>query len=152
MKNIKMILAAGLVLCTFYSQAQQKSPVSFGLRAGVNFQNINGKHYNGDKLSNGLLTGYNIGANVEIPIATDFYLQPGVLYSTKGAKAERDYLGQGVNAKTKLSYVEVPVNLLYKPALGSGKLLLGFGPYVAFGVGGKTTLEGASGQKTHYDV
>jgi len=74
-----------------------------------------------------------------------------LLYTTKGAAADRDFLGQTVDAKTKLSYLEVPVNFLYKPALGSGKLLLGFGPYVAFGVGGKTSFEGA-GQKQDYDV
>ena len=151
MKTTKIILSAGLVLGALFTQAQVKSPVTFGLRAGVNFQNINGKDFTGDKKTNDLVTGYHVGANVEIPIATDFYVQPGVLFTTKGAKADRDYLGQSANITTTLSYVEVPVNFLYKPALGSGKLLLGFGPYVAFGVGGKTSLEG-SGQKQDYDV
>jgi len=152
MKTIKIILSTGLVLgAALFSQAQSKSPVTFGLRAGVNFQNVNGKDFNGDKLSYDLVPGYNIGANVEVPIATDFYIQPGLLFTTKGAKADKDYLGQSVDATTTLSYLEVPVNFLYKPALGSGRLLLGFGPYVAFGLGGKTRLEG-SGQKKDYDV
>jgi len=152
MKTAKIILSTGLVLCAaLFTQAQVKSPVSFGLRAGVNFQNVNGKDFNGNKTSNNMIPGYNVGANVEIPIATDFYVQPGLLYTTKGAKADQDYLGQTVDAKTKLSYLEVPVNFLYKPVLGSGKLLLGFGPYVAFGLGGKSSLEG-SGQKRDYDV
>lgn len=151
MKTKKIILASGLVLGALFTQAQSKSPVTFGLRAGVNFQNVNGKDFNGDKQTNNLVTRYNVGANVEIPVATDFYIQPGLLFTTKGASGDRDYLGQEADITTTLSYLEVPVNFLYKPALGSGKLLLGFGPYVAFGLGGKTTVEGA-GQKKDFDV
>jgi hypothetical protein len=33
----------------------------------------------------------------------------------------------------------VPINFLYKPVLGAGKLLLGIGPYVAFAIGGKVS-------------
>jgi len=152
MKTIKIILSTGLVLCAaMFTQAQVKSPVTFGLRAGVNFQNINGKDFNGDKLTNSMVPGYNIGANVEVPIAQDFYIQPGLLFTTKGAKIDRDYSGQPADVTTTLSYLEVPVNFLYKPAVGSGKLLLGFGPYVAFGLGGKSKVEG-SGVKQDYDV
>src|SRR5205085_11734581 len=39
------------------------------------------------------------------------------------------------NVKTTLSYIEIPINFVYKPLLGDSRLLLGFGPYVAFGVG-----------------
>ena len=47
-----------------------------------------------------------------------------------------------------LSYLELPLNLIYKPALGTGHLLLGFGPYVALGVGGKVKYEdGGSSQQ-----
>ncbi|MFN2457501.1 MAG: outer membrane beta-barrel protein [Chitinophagaceae bacterium] len=38
--------------------------------------------------------------------------------------------------KVKIHYLEVPVNFVYKPMLGTGNLLLGFGPYAAFGIGG----------------
>lgn len=36
-----------------------------------------------------------------------------------------------------MSYLQVPVLFLYKGALSTGKVLLGFGPYFALGVGGK---------------
>lgn len=104
----------------------QSGATTFGLRAGVNFQNITGSGQD-----NKLRTGFNIGGNVEIPIAQDFYVQPGLLFSTKGANAKNS------SAHISTSYLEVPVNLLYKPSLGDGKLLLGFGPYLGVGVGGK---------------
>ncbi|MBC7903642.1 MAG: PorT family protein [Gemmatimonadaceae bacterium] len=111
----------------------QATKTTFGLRAGVNFQNINGRDINDDKLENSLIPGFHVGVNAEIPVATEFYFQPGILFSTKGSKgyyADED-------AKVMTSYVEVPLNFLYKGGLGAGKVLLGFGPYVAYGLGGK---------------
>ncbi|MFL5746255.1 MAG: porin family protein [Niastella sp.] len=107
---------------------------SFGVRAGVNFTNINGKNGAGNDLDGKLKTGFNAGINAEIPIAEDLYVKPGLLFSTKGAKDKN-----WDKVKYQLSYIEVPVNLLYKPELGDGKLLLGIGPYAAFAVGGSYT-------------
>ena len=135
-----------IVFVTVFLHAQQKvnlgGNTSFGFRAGVNFQNITGKDENGDKLENDLLTGFNIGINAEIPVGVDFYFQPGLLYTIKGAKSKEVILGQTINGKMKISYLELPLNLLYKPLLGTGHLILGFGPYVALGVNGKVTYEG----------
>jgi opacity protein-like surface antigen len=103
---------------------------TFGVRAGVNFQNINGKNRSGDKLENDIATGFHAGVNAEVPLGTGFYLQPGVLYSQKGTEFDNDN-------QVKLNYIEVPVNFVYKPILGTGRMLLGFGPYVGFGLGGK---------------
>ena len=129
MKSKVLLFALAATALTLTSKAQDKT--TFGIRAGVNFTNHNGKAENGDKLENELKAGFNIGVNAEIPVATDFYLQPGLLFSTKGAKADEG------NSKLNLSYLEVPINFLYKPTLGDGKLLLGFGPYVGFGISGK---------------
>ena len=143
-KRLGLITAT--VIAAICMQAQEKvnpgGNTSFGLRAGVNFQNINGKDENGDKLENKMLTGFNIGINAEIPIGVDYYFQPGLLYTIKGAKTEEVILGQTINGKVKISYLELPLNFLYKPQLGTGKLLLGFGPYVALGISGKATYDG----------
>src|SRR6187401_3472652 len=139
-------LITAIVFSTMFLQAQQKTShaggTSFGLRGGVNFQNINGRDENDDKLKNDMLTGFNIGINAEIPVGIDFYFQPGLLYTIKGAKSNDDILGQSFNTTLKISYLEIPLNFLYKPLLGTGHLILGFGPYVAFGIGGKATYEG----------
>lgn len=124
-----MVLALATTALTTISKAQ----TTFGIRAGVNFQNINGKDYLDDKLENDLKPGFNVGVNAELPVAPDFFVQPGVLFTTKGAKIENGNSDYKVNT----SYLEVPINFLYKPVLGTGKLLLGIGPYFAFAVGGK---------------
>lgn len=130
MKTTKICAVVIASLLTTGIFAQQKT--TFGIRAGVNFQNLNGKDADDDKLENKLKTGFNAGVNAEIPVGIDFYVQPGLLFSTKGAKAE---IGDG---KTNLSYIELPVNFLYKPELGEGRMLLGFGPYAAYAVDGNT--------------
>jgi hypothetical protein len=147
---MKKILTLTIVFLSAVTLMNAQNPVSIGIRAGVNFQNINGKESNGSKLQNGLTTGFNAGVTADIPIGVDFYLQPGILYSLKGAKLKNyEYMGQRFNGDLKLSYVEIPVSLLYKPVLGKGKLLVGFGPYVAFGIGGKADLTNPSRK---YDV
>lgn len=143
--KIRISLIATLIFGAILTQAQQKVTHSggtgFGLRGGVNFQNINGTDNNGDKLKNDILTGFHAGFNIDIPVGTDFYFQPGLLYSVKGAKSTDVFLGQSVNTTLKISYVELPLNFIYKPLLGKGHMLLGFGPYVALGIGGKATYE-----------
>ncbi len=109
-----------------------------GLRAGVNFQNINGKDALGGDLENSLITGYHAGINLEMPIAPAFYLQPGLIYSTKGTKDEFQFLNQNGENKIILGYLEIPVNLVFKPAIGGGNIILGFGPYYAHAINGKS--------------
>ena len=136
--NRKILMLAAATLCSFTIFAQEMTvtanKTTFGLRAGVNFQNINGKDASDDKLQNDLLTGFHAGVNAEIPVGTGTYIQPGVLYTQKGAKLEDS------DNKIKLSYIDIPVNLIYKPVLGTGNMVLGFGPYVGFGIGGKVEV------------
>lgn len=141
MKKKLFTLSAIVILSSLALQAQ----IGFGLLGGVNFQNINGKDSNGDKLENGLMTGFHAGVNINIPVAPDFYFQPGLLFSVKGSK--NDFFSGATKAAgdytttTKLSYIEMPLSLLYRPQLGKGHLILGFGPYIAFGIKGNEKTE-----------
>jgi hypothetical protein len=130
-------LALSLTALVFTSQAQEST--TFGLRAGVGLNNLVGKDPMGDDLEdNKLKFGFHIGVNAEIPIAPEFYIQPGLLFAQKGGKDASD----NDNEETyNLSYLEVPINFVYKPTLGTGKLILGVGPYVGFGIGGKIKPE-----------
>ncbi|MCS3796068.1 porin family protein [Niastella sp. OAS944] len=141
MKTKALLLAMTTTAFALSAKAQETPGTTFGIRAGVNFQNINGRDLFDEKLDNKIKTGFHVGVNAEIPIATEFYLRPGVLFTTKGAKSKDDD-----DIKVNLSYIEVPINFLYKPELGMGKLLLGIGPYIAFGIGGK--VSNADGKET----
>ena len=128
MKKIILIAATISIFGSIVANAQK---TSFGIAAGVNMQNLNGKDLVGTKLKNQLAPKYFVGVNMAIPIAEDFYIQPGLIYTTKGAKSESG------NEKINLGYIEIPINFLYKPVLGNGHLLFGFGPYLGRGINGK---------------
>jgi hypothetical protein len=108
-----------------------------GILGGINFQNLNGEDETGDKLENELIIGFHAGVNVLIPISPEIFFQPGVLFSTKGAKVN-DIL---VDVSYKLSYIELPLNIVYRGQLGNNFVLLGFGPYLGYAVGGNLLLE-----------
>jgi len=124
--NNKIFFSIIMLVCAYCLHSQ----TTFGVHAGVNFQNINGKDFLGDKLENGLAIGYNAGVNAQIPLAPEFYFQPGLMFSLKGSNLDMT----GFDDEVRLGYIEVPLNLLFKPLVGTGHLLLGFGPYVAYGV------------------
>jgi hypothetical protein len=145
----KIFFSTALILSgTFMTATAQStstgSGVSFGIRAGVNLQNINGKNDNGDKFENKLVPRFQGGVVVDIPLADQFYIQPGVLFSGKGAKAEES------DANINISYIDIPVTFLFKPVLGTGRMLLGVGPYVGFGIAGNIEDDNDNEQKIKF--
>jgi len=125
--KLKQLLFGGLFLATFSVAAVPANAQAgrFGINAGVNFANINGKDAEGTKLK----TGFQAGVTYDIGLSDEFVLQPGVSYVQNGTKLD------AFNSKLHLNYIQVPVTFQYQPALGTGNLLLGVGPYVGFGVG-----------------
>jgi hypothetical protein len=136
MKN-KSIFIGSILLLLALTANSQSTGVSFGLRGGLNLQNINGKDLNGDKLTMSMVPRFHLGAVAGIPVAPEFYFQPGLMFSTKGAKSKSDFLGMDMSVEYNISYIELPLNFLYKPVVGKGHFMLGFGPYIAYGIGGK---------------
>lgn len=142
------------LLCTvalvggLYTQAQ----VTFGLKAGFSAANMTSK-YEGDsgiasrKANTKMIPAFHGGIIVDIALDDQLSLQPGLFFSQKGAKTGSTALQVGggtfiTNTTTRLNYLELPVNLLYKHQIGSGKLFAGFGPYVAYGISGKLKIKG----------
>ncbi|MEL7589574.1 MAG: porin family protein [Prolixibacteraceae bacterium] len=138
MKNKLSLIVSILVLAASFAVAQDRP--SFGILGGMNFQNLNGKAANGDKLENDMQLGFHGGVNVQIPVAPEFYFQPGLMYTTKGAKNSEGSL----TSKIKLNYIEMPLNFVYKAPLGNGFFMLGFGPYLAYAVSGNVETKGGS--------
>lgn len=128
-----ILLSGAFFTVTAQSTKTTASGIGIGIRAGVNMQNINGRDYNDKKLENKLVPRIQVGVTADIPLADQFYIQPGLLFSGKGTKEN------GTDNKISLSYLEVPITFLFKPALGTGHLLLGVGPYAGFAINGKVT-------------
>lgn len=110
---------------------------TFGLLGGAGFQNMNGTDNAGNKLDYKLITCFHAGIHLFTPIAPEFWFQPGLLFSTKGANNKV----ANPDVKYRLSYIELPLNIVYRGEMRDGSVMLGFGPYMAFAVGGKVIFE-----------
>ncbi|MCW3462300.1 porin family protein [Chitinophaga nivalis] len=127
MKKVLLSVAALLVASLSFGQAK------WGIVAGPQFSSITSKNIiaNSGKETSSLLTSVRAGVTVDIPLAEDFFIGTGLLYSGKGGKMKNS------DIKTTLSYLQLPVNFMFKPEVGSGKLVLAVGPYFAYGISGK---------------
>ena len=135
-----------VIVISVLSVSALLSQVDFGIVTGPNFQNMVGKNNDGDKITNGLIVGFHAGVSASIPIATDFYFQTGLLFSQKGSRNNEGLLptkasDDEYHTTTRISYIDLPLHLLFRPEFGNGHILVGFGPYVAFGLAGSQRVD-----------
>lgn len=109
---------------------------SFSIFTGYGAYTIHGKYPGGEKFTLRPEESIVIATDYEFPIAPKVYLQPGIQYIQKGANFDSYlYMGQDYYGDVKLSYVVVPVTILFKPSLGKGKMIVGAGPFIGLGIG-----------------
>lgn len=141
-------LVAGSAMAQQRWGEQDPQRTTFGIRAGLDFHNVVGTDAAGNDLENDLKPAFHIGVVADMPIATDFYIQPGLLWHSKGFQYDDNLIGE---AKVSIHYLELPVTLLYKPMVGNGNLVLGFGPYLAYGIGGKAKFDEGDDQDVKFE-
>ncbi|SFF16203.1 porin family protein [Spirosoma endophyticum] len=123
----RLLLTTSLICIGLSAQAQLR----FGVMGGFQSSQLHASA-SGVRLSTSGLLGIHIGGVVEYAVNEKLYIQPGLMLSFKGGNY-RD----GFDAyKTSLTYLEVPVQAIYKHEIGSGKLVGGIGPYFGFLMGG----------------
>lgn len=134
-----------LIVVTLSSIAIATAQTSYGLKAGVNlskFQTTGGNTtFTSDARTSFYVTGY-----ADVPMATNFSIQPGVSLQGKGGSISGEqFFGISETVTDDLMYIEVPVNLLYYAPTGNvGKVFFGAGPYAGFGIRVKTTVGNVS--------
>lgn len=123
--------------------------VSLGLRGGYTLSATQIKNAQGYK-SNSIGTSSqlkNLHADliINVPVYKAFYFQPLVRYVTKGAYLRPLPYKPGILVESanqlKLHYLELPMNFVLKYPLAMGKIVIGAGPYVAYGLGGSYDLD-----------
>ncbi len=126
-----------------HGNAQDK--IQFGVRAGMNI----------NSLSEGELDsriGYHVGAVMDWNVAKNLYVQPGLFFTTRGAKSESKFEEEGIQVseetKYNLNYLQIPISVSYRfPVSKQFKIDVNAGPYFAMGIGGKVKSEySAAGQ------
>lgn len=125
-----------LLLCFMITLLENaaSAQLKLGIQAGLNFSNLSAVKTN-QALRSSFRVGYHAGLQVDAEVMRRFYVQTGLLFITKGYTR-----GDVVNIEAEAYYIELPVHFVYKSQLGEGKLLLGAGPYLGYGLGGKWRL------------
>ncbi len=140
MKNFIQTLT--LVLFTVF--CVQLNAQSITIKGGVNFSKTldedKDRVYSEDyKIKN----GFHLGATYDFHINETFSFQPGILFSSKGAKVDNTTDGVKLQGKTILNYIEIPLSFIARQNLNSNGMRVYelVGPYLGFGVDGKVDLE-----------
>jgi hypothetical protein len=139
MKRILFVFAvATIVSTTTHAQTY--------VQGGLNLANIT-KTNDGQTEKNNTLATFNVGIMSRFDLSKVVDLETGVLLTGQGSKAETYYKGgtDYVKAKFNPLYVQVPLNLVVKVPLTTSNLFFHAGPYVAIGVGGKSSTESKIG-------
>lgn len=159
----KVFVAAALMVCASVSYAQSfgemfrsddKGGIEYGVRAGLNISDIRMKSGNlkADLKSQ---AGFHVGAVVGIPVTNGFYIQPGLVFSSKGARDVYEEDGYRSVASMFPVYLEIPVLASFRADVADNvNLQLNIGPYFDFGLGGNYTskweYDGESGKDEPY--
>ena len=128
MKKTKIFFAATLVALTVGAiqvNAQDK-PVTFGVKAGVNLSTLGA-----DLKDSKHVLKYQFGVTADILLVDHLYVITGLDFQAKGTKLN--------DVKYNPMYLQLPATIGYKFDLGvDARLVLNAGPYISYGIGGKT--------------
>jgi hypothetical protein len=143
MKKLIIILTA----LFFYTNVNAQLAYVHG---GLNLANIT-KTNSGNTEKNNMLTTFNAGFMGRFGLSEQVDLETGLLYTGRGSKTETYFNGGNDYVKTKFNpfYIEVPLNLVFMiPFDDDAGAFFHAGPYAAFGVAGKATVDSKIGLVT----
>jgi hypothetical protein len=148
----KLHFAFMALLCVAAVQFAQAQKSSVILKGGVNLANISNSE-NGDVNDARMLTTWHAGGVIDIALLDVLSIQPGIFYTNKGIKTERNLPLLGTTTTTfNPQYLELPLNLVFKaPISKTSRFFAGAGPYVAMGVAGKYKVKSDLGSN-EYDI
>jgi hypothetical protein len=144
---MKKLLLSFAAFTALYTSANAQ--IGFAPEVGLNISSVREKVF-GDKVD-GIKSrpGFKIGASVDLPIVGGLSIQPGLFYSMKGGKYKDEYSVGSITTTTEskltLSYLEVPVNVVYKFSREKQGFFVFAGPYVGYAIGGKTKVKTTTG-------
>lgn len=121
--------------------------VRLGLQGGLNLADL---RYEPKDQTNGVpdahnLATYNAGLLLDIQLVPGVAIQTGADLSSKGSKVTFTDASGSYTKTINPLYVEIPAHLVFKPQIAPAtRLLVGFGPYLGLGVGGRASYSGAT--------
>ena len=127
-----------LVICLAFVSTAAFAQVNVGIKAGFSMTTFIGDENAQAK------PGFKLGVVSDIFVTDADFIQPSLMLSARGAKYKSGVLGLTSNNMSVNSlYIELPVLVGAKIWLDNyRRISLGAGPYIAYGVGGKTVYDG----------
>ena len=116
-----------IVLFSVIYMSSAQAQLSFGVKAGVNVNNIS---LNKSDFSTDNLTGFQVGPMLEWVFFGNLGIETGAFYSQRGIKIKSMH---DIKINKNVGYLDIPVNL--KLMIGSSDVFrpyLAAGPYVSF--------------------
>ena len=142
MKKLKLSLVVVFVAMASIVSAQNSS---LSIKGGLNLSNFYGDELNDKSMK----VGFHAGIGADFEFAPNIGIQSGLFFSGKGA----EYKYNSAEVKVTANYLQLPVHLAYKIDVMPGtKVVLHAGPYVAYGLGGKTKLNVAGKDLAEMDT
>lgn len=121
------------------AQGRTRVGVKGGLNASSLFYDSQGATNKNERI------GFHVGLFAQAPVGEFFAIQPELLYMTKGASADYNFVGFNGKNTFKLNYAELPVLATFK--LGQA-VELQAGPYVAYLLNSNINSNGDFGSGT----
>jgi len=131
---MKKVISSILVMMLLFVTAQSFAQLNFGVKAGLNLANMTAKDKDNtwsDDYS--MKTGFHLGVTAGFSIMDNLFIEPGLLFSTKGFKVDED----GGNYTFNMNYLDIPINAIYKIDLGCLNVFVHTGPYFGYAISGK---------------
>ena len=130
---IKLAVIIGLLLSTSQLSFAQ---VKYNVQAGLNFTEMTN-----DLIGGTYKAGIRAGFGINYNFSSHFSVDPSLLVVSKGFR-QADF-----SYNISPYYIQLPVNAtLNLPLNDKITVLIGAGPYVAYGIGGKGTMKAESGE------
>ncbi|MDF1547785.1 MAG: porin family protein [Bacteroidales bacterium] len=115
-KLLLMILAVLFISLNINAQEDFREQLKFGIKAGINFSNVYDEV--GDEFTADGKLGFVGGAFLAIPIGKFLGVQPEILFSQKGFKADGTILGVPYTTKHTSTFIDIPLLITLKPTQG----------------------------------
>lgn len=118
------ILFATTVFCQDdFGETGTENKLRFGVKAGMAFSNLQIEYRSAPNTYFEKRTGLIAGVLIRTPLDGSLYFQPELLIVRKGYKQQEEFYNSGLN----LTYLELPLNVLYRFYKSGGGFFIGAG-------------------------
>ncbi|WP_026953533.1 outer membrane beta-barrel protein [Algoriphagus vanfongensis] len=142
---MKSYLFTSITIVALFFSHLSLAQIQWGVRAGMNMTNSEFLQADGSSRNTDPVARIQLGVTMDVPVSHQVYIQPSLMYQGKGFKGTEVWpvvTGDDSELNVNLSYLVIPVQLVFKPQLSeNGRLLVGVGPYLGYGLGGKWQSE-----------